>query len=257
MSTGINIPLRDLRSIRLFLCITSIVLISLGCRDSDSMHEDPKVVDKKTFFLNDRLEVAVASFAVSNREDIDQMLLGDISDPEIYKNNSLHGLTFIAPGREVDPKRDYKDGVIDGRLDVDIVRILYIKPWNSVEHQLATNASKNAKIQWENLKSWNDALKEKNAETIYGMECLRDSKKVRGWRRVDCLAQRKSNEWMLIRFSEIYEGGAPNPIMHAQYYSEAYGGVEVSWISSSWNLHQWKSIDQKLWKLVDQSNKIK
>jgi len=257
MSIGINMSLRGLRSIRLFLCITSIVLISLGCKNSDGMHEDTKAVDKKAFFLNDRLEVVVASFAVSNKDDIDQMLLGDISAPGFYGNNSLHGLTFIAPGREVDPKRDYKNGVIDGKLDVDIVRVLYIKPWNSVEHQRATDAGKNAKIQWENLKYWNDSLKEKNAETIYGMECLRDSKKVRGWRRIDCLAQRNSNEWMLIRASEIYEGGAPNPIMHAQYYSEAYGGVEMSWISSSWNLHQWKSIDQKLWMLIDQSNKIK
>ena len=248
--------LRCLRSVRLFLCITSIVLISLGCKDSDDMHEDTMAVGKKTFLLNDRLEVAVASFAVSNKEDMDQMLLGDISNPGIYKNNSLHGLTFIAPGREVDPKRDYKYGVIDGRLDVDIVRVLYIKSWSSVEHQRATGASKNAKIQWENLKSWSDSFKEKNAETVYGMECLRDSKKVPGWRRMDCLAQRKSNEWMLIRVSEIYEGGAPNPIMHAKYYSEAYGGVEVSWISSSWNLHQWQEIDQKLWKLVDQSNMI-
>lgn len=161
---------------------------------------------EENFFLNDQLQVVVGSFDMRNKNNMNLMFLSDISNPNILGNGSLNGLTFIVPGREVDSGKNYRDGVVNGRLDVDVVRVLYIKPWNSTEHQRATDASKNARIQWDNLKSWNGSLKEKNSEIIYGMECLRDSKKERGWRRMDCLAQRGFNEWMLIRVSEIYEG---------------------------------------------------
>lgn len=257
MSLGMNMSWGDLRSIRLLFALFLTVLVSLGCKDLGGMRKEIKVMERKTFFLNDRLRVVVGSFDMRNKNNMNLMFLGDISNPNLLGNGSLNGLTFIVPGRDVDSEKNYRNGVVNGRLDVDVVRVLYIKPWNSTEHQRATDASKNARIQWDNIKSWNNSLKEKSAEIIYGMECLRDSKKERVWRRIDCLAQRGFNEWMVIRVSEIYEGGAPNPIMHAQYYSEAYGGVEVSWISSSWNVHQWRDIDQKLWKLIDQSNEVK
>ena len=215
------------------------------------MHGPDSRVDKKIFRLSNGLQLVVGSFEMREKSDLAKMLLGDVNNSGLLRKGSLNGLTFLVPGRDVDYLRDYRIGVVDGKMDVDVVRVLYIKPWTSEEDRQFNEANRDARVQWQNRFGQN-FLKQNSPENIYGMKCFRDPENVKGWREMECLAERDADEWMIVKVGEIYEGGAPNPSMHAKYYSKAHGGIEISWITSARNVQIWKEIDQKLWKLINQ-----
>jgi hypothetical protein len=45
------------------------------------------------------------------------------------------------------------------------------------------------------------------------------------------------------------------PHVVAEYFSPAYGGMEIAWRTPLRNLPQWKEIDQKAWSLVGEWNR--
>lgn len=44
--------------------------------------------------------------------------------------------------------------------------------------------------------------------------------------------------------------GVPNPLMRTEYFSQRYGGIEVSWWTSAENMSHWREIDAQIWKFL-------
>lgn len=207
--------------------------------------------DQREFEINKHIRLTVGSFDMNDKSMLAEMFLGNISEnSHIVGKEAIWGLTFLVPGRPIDAQRNYREGVVREKIDEDIVRVLYIKPWTKEMREKAPKASMDARLGWETI--WGrEFLQNNSPEKIFGMQCFTRPESDRSWRQKVCLAERADAEWAIIDYHEIRNGKPPNPFMQTSYYSPRYGGVEVAWISSAENISEWKEIDQRLWNLLD------
>jgi len=163
-------------------------------------------------------------------------------------------MAFMVPGETGlnDPVKYFETPALN-RRDENIVSVYNIEPWTKEDYEKNPPAGRDMRVGWESIKSSHKIRKDPYAEFL-GMQCYRGSLIENSGFFHHCLAEIRPDEWAQIKVDDLPQEGIMVPMIKVQYFSKAYGGLTIRWMTHAKHAPKWKEIDAKLWRLLDERN---
>jgi hypothetical protein len=222
-------------------------------------HASPAVPDISkpvVYYLSDELHFAAIPYEIEQEQKTGKVVIDKVAlrahfpTPKPLGIAPFVSMRFLAPGTSglEDPGSYFSQSPLLKR-DRNIVSVVSMAPRSKAEYARNPPDRDEAAAWRRELPGGTD--KHKLTEYL-GMKCVdrRDDKY--------CIAEIRPGSWAHIRINnESLRKEAFWPSMRVMYYSDAYGGLDITWDAYIEHVAKWREIDAKFWQLLHERNVLK